>query len=277
MYEFTGFNRTPLYNDFDLLTHQETYPTTHRMVSAHRRDFYSVIFLESQQEGEMLINQDKHSELRDILFCQGAQHVFSFVRGEAMKGFLVFFKPEFLLPYVSDIVSKFSFFSPTQNNLFQINSHEREEFETLFRAIRTDSNNRDVIKALLVALLEKVKVIQNKFETIEKAIPTEYQLVNSFKRLVSNNFIEQKSVAFYAQQLNLTANYLNNRIKAHTGKTAKDHILERLLMEAKNMLLYTELDIAEVSFRLNFAEPSYFGKFFKKYTSQTPKDFRLNR
>lgn len=194
-----------------------------------------------------------------------------------MKGFLVFFKPEFLLPYVSDIVSKFSFFSPTQNNLFQINSHEREEFETLFRAIRTESNNRDVIKALLVALLEKVKVIQNKFETIEKAIPTEYQLVNSFKRLVSNNFIEQKSVAFYAQQLNLTANYLNNRIKAHTGKTAKDHILERLLMEAKNMLLYTELDIAEVSFRLNFTEPSYFGKFFKKYTSQTPKDFRLNR
>lgn len=95
MYSFTGFKHNPVSNDFDIITHQETYPSTHKMVSAHRRDFFSIIFLESQQEGEMQINQEKHARQENILFFQGPQHVFSFVRGEAMKGFLVFLKLNF--------------------------------------------------------------------------------------------------------------------------------------------------------------------------------------
>lgn len=277
LYKLTGFDRVPIYEHFDICTHEDTYPSTKKMVPAHRRDFYSIIFLESQQEGEMQINQNKHAQLNNILFFQGPQHVFSFVRGESMKGFLIFFKPEFLLPLVNDIISDFSFFRSSENNLFQLNKTEKEEFVTFFKTILAEKHNPNVAKALLVALLEKSKILQQKHLTIEESIPTEFQLVNNFKRLVNNHFIEEKSVEFYANQLNLTANYLNNRIKAHTGKTAKEHIAERTLLEAKNMLLYTDFDITEISYRLNFSENSYFGKFFKKHTNQTPKAFRLNR
>jgi AraC-like DNA-binding protein len=277
LYHLTGFHHQPLSDEFDIITHQETYPTTKKMVPAHRRDFFSIIFLESQQEGEMQINQDKHARLNDILFFQGPQHVFSFVRGESMKGFLLFFKPEFLLPLTNDVISDFSYFRSSENNLFQLNQQDKKDFIALFKGIQSEKQHPSVVKALLLALLEKAKLLQQKHQTIEQAIPGEYQLVNNFKRLVNNHFIEEKSVEFYAQQLNLTANYLNNRIKAHTDKTAKEHIANRTLMQAKNMLLYTEFDIAEISFRLNFSEPSYFGKFFKKHTQQTPKAFRQNR
>ncbi|TKG93977.1 AraC family transcriptional regulator [Puteibacter caeruleilacunae] len=277
LYQVTGFDHIPVTDDFDIFTHQETYPSTHKMVPAHRRDFYSIIYLESQQEGEMQINQDKHKQLNDILFFQGPQHVFSFVRGESMKGFLILFKPDFLLPYINDIVAEFSFFNSSENNLFQLNQSDKEDFVNLFNMIKTEKHNTSVVKPLVLALLKKGKILQQKFQVIEKAIPVEYQLVNRFKRLVNNNFIEEKSVEFYASQLNLTANYLNNRIKAHTGKTAKEHITDRILMEAKNMLLYSDFDIAEISFRLNFSEPTYFGKFFKKHTNLTPRAFRLNR
>lgn len=277
LYKLTGFDHSPLSNHFDIITHQETYPSTRKMVPAHRRDFFSIIFLENQQEGEMQINQDKHAKQEDIIFFQGPQHVFSFVRGESMTGFLIFFKPEFLLPLKSDVVSNFSFFRSSENNLFHLNSSDKKEFISLFKMIKSESQNQEVAKALLLALLEKATILQEKHQTIEKAIPGEYQLVNNFKRLVNNHFIEEKSVEFYAVQLNLTANYLNNRIKAHTGKTAKEHISERILLEAKNMLLYTDFDIAEISFRLNFSEPTYFGKFFKKHTQSTPKAFRSNR
>ncbi|NLR91409.1 helix-turn-helix domain-containing protein [Flammeovirga agarivorans] len=276
LYNTTEFDRHPISVDFDIVTHQETYPSTKKMVPAHRRDFFSVIFLENQEEGEMLINQDKHAHLNDILFFQSPQHVFSFVRGDSMKGFLLFFKAEFLLPFINEVISEYSFFRNNENNLFHLNENEKREFINLFRAIQTDKQNPNVAKALVVALLEKVKVIQQKHQTKEKTISSETRLVNQFKRLVNNSFIEEKSVEFYAQQLNLTANYLNNRIKAHTGKTAKEHIAERILLEAKNMLMYTDLDVAEISFQLNFSENSYFGKFFKKHTGLTPKAFRQN-
>ncbi|WP_281612691.1 helix-turn-helix domain-containing protein [Flammeovirga sp. SubArs3] len=276
LYNITGFDRHPISVDFDIVTHQETYPSTKKMVPAHRRDFFSVIFLENQEEGEMLINQDKHAHLNDILFFQSPEHVFSFVRGDSMKGFLLFFKAEFLLPFINEVISEYSFFRNNENNLFHLNENEKREFINLFRAIQTDKHNPNVAKALVVALLEKVKVIQQKHQIKEKTISSETRLVNHFKRLVNNSFIEEKSVEFYAQQLNLTANYLNNRIKAYTGKTAKEHIAERILLEAKNMLIYTDLDVAEISFQLNFSENSYFGKFFKKHTGLTPKAFRQN-
>ncbi|NOU58292.1 helix-turn-helix domain-containing protein [Marinifilum caeruleilacunae] len=277
LYQLTGFDHSPITDHFDIITHQETYPSTRKMVPAHRRDFFSIIFLENQQEGEMQINQDKHANQEDIIFFQGPQHVFSFVRGESMTGFLIFFKPEFLLPLKNDVVSDFSFFRSSENNLFHLNSTDKKEFVNLFKMIKSESRNQEVVKALLLALLEKAALLQKKHQTIEKAIPGEIQLVNNFKRLVNNHFIEEKSVEFYAIQLNLTANYLNNRIKAQTGKTAKEHISERILLEAKNMLLYTDFDIAEISFRLNFSEPTYFGKFFKKHTQITPRAFRSNR
>lgn len=277
LYDFIGLKRTPIHEFFDILRHEDTYPDVHKMVAAHRRDFCSVIYLESQDEGEMHINQNMHSRLKNVLFFQSSQHVFSFVRGAGMKGFILFFKPEFLLPYIKDIIAEHTFFSSLQNNLFQLNKEEKEEVTHFFKMILKEKEHKQLSKYLVLALLEKSRQIQEKHQIIEEAIPSEYQLVNKFKRLVENHFIEHKQVSYYANQLHLTANYLNDRIKLNTGKTAKEHIIDRLLLEAKNMLLYTEMDIAEISYTLQFNEPSYFGKFFKKYMQVTPKQFRVNR
>ncbi|MBD0401230.1 AraC family transcriptional regulator [Flammeovirga sp. EKP202] len=276
LYQFIGLKRTPIDKGFDVFTHEETYPGTHKMVSAHRRDFYSIIFLETQQDGEMHIDQNVHSSQRDILFFQSPQHVFSFVRGESMKGFLIFFTPEILLPHVTDVVSEFSFFSTLQNNLVHLNREEKKEIITLLKFILKEKKNTKLVKYLLLSLLEKSKIIFSKqIDSVEET--SEKQFVEKFKRLVENNFIEQKSVAFYAEQLNLTANYLNDKIKGYTGLNAKEHITNRILLEAKNMLIYTNMDIAEVSYTLQFSQPSYFGRFFRKHTNVTPKAYREHR
>nr|BFF38499.1 AraC family transcriptional regulator [Tenacibaculum mesophilum] len=277
LYDEVGLKQKPIHEHFDIITHQDTYPDVRKMVAAHRRDFCSIIFLESQQDGEMHINQDKHSRLKDVLFFQSPQHIFSFVRGEAMKGFLLFFTPDFLLPHVKDIVLKYTFFSSLQNNIFQLNKKEKASVISLFKNILNEKGNSEICKHLILALLEKSKLIQQKHLRLEKAIHSEYQLVNNFKRLVGNHFIEHKSVSYYAEKLNMTPNYLNDRVKILTGKTAKEHITNRVLLEAKNMLMYTDMDIAEISFTLQFSEPSYFGRFFKKHTNTTPKAFRANQ
>jgi len=108
----------------------------------------------------------------------------------------------------------------------------------------------------------------------EQFLSKRTRLVRKYKNLISNYFIDKKEVSFYAYQLNISANYLNEVVKSETGYSAKSHISDRVLLEAKNLLLYSEMDIAEISHILQFSEPTHFTKFFKKATGCTPKAFQ---
>ncbi|WP_196887731.1 helix-turn-helix domain-containing protein [Aureivirga sp. CE67] len=277
LYEFVNFDRKPISENFDIFSHQETYPSTSEMVFPHRRDFYSIIFLENQQEGKMQLNTKKFEQQKNILFFQSPEHIFSFVRGKTMKGFLIFIKPDFLLPIVEKIENKYSFFDILNQNVFHLNDKEKKEFLKFFSMILEEKNNLEVVKYLVLAFLEKTKKIQENSLQINDNENSGQKLISNFKNLVNNYFIEKKHVDFYAEKLNLTPNYLNHQIKILTGKTIKEHLTNRLLLEAKNLLKYSTIDIAEIAYLLNFSDPSYFGKYFKKQTNFTPKQFRENR
>jgi AraC-like DNA-binding protein len=274
---FTGFERTPLSDDFEIVTHEETYPGgVKKMIPPHRRNFFTVILLNNQQEGQMRMNEAEYEHQENVLFFQSPEHIFSFVRGRAMTGYIVFFRKEFLFRFVDDPVESFPFFSSLQNNLFQLDPDQMARFREMFSLLYKEKGESSA-PYLLMAILEKAMILHKKHQSIEEAVPGEYSLVIRFKRLVEANYIEHRGLEFYAERLNLSTKYLSERIKAHTGKTAKAHITERVLLEAKNLLLYSDMDIAEISHSLEFTEPSYFGKFFRKHTGTTPKNFRLNR
>ena len=74
--------------------------------------------------------------------------------------------------------------------------------------------------------------------------------------------------------LNVTPNHLSQSIKSASDKNALSYINERLLSEAKSLIQFTDFDIAEIAYQLNFSDPANFGKFFKKHTDQTPLQFR---
>jgi len=82
--------------------------------------------------------------------------------------------------------------------------------------------------------------------------------------------------SFYADKLNVTANYLNKICKREVGKTAGDMIRKRIIIEAQRYLHYTNLTINEIAFDLGFENASYFITFFKKQTYFTPEQFRKN-
>ena len=99
-------------------------------------------------------------------------------------------------------------------------------------------------------------------------------LANEFKCLVSHHFHQKLSVKEYADMLNVTPNHLNDTVKSVSGKTAGSLIQEMTLLEAKVLLHQTSITIAEIAFHLNFQEPSYFGRFFKKQTGITSFQYR---
>jgi len=95
-----------------------------------------------------------------------------------------------------------------------------------------------------------------------------------FLRLVTQYHIQERRVEFYAAKMYLTPKYLSKLIKKVSGRPAPDWIDSMVVMEAKNMLKYSEMTIKEIAERLNFGSVPVFYKFFKSHTGVTPKQWR---
>jgi AraC family transcriptional activator of pobA len=131
----------------------------------------------------------------------------------------------------------------------------------------------EIIRALLRILLVKAgrwRVREPASTTPQRAL----SLVRNFQLLVELNFKDWQALAPYARELGVTINHLNDVISEATGRPAGEHIRQRRLLDAKRLLLYSELSVAEIGYRLGFKDPSYFGRFFRRYESRTPAEFR---
>jgi len=99
-------------------------------------------------------------------------------------------------------------------------------------------------------------------------------LVREFHQAVEKHFQEWQALEPYARLLGVTANHLNDTIREVTGESAGSHIRSRRLLDAKRLLLYSELSVSEVGYHLGFKDPSYFSRFFRRYEDLTPAEFR---
>ena len=99
-------------------------------------------------------------------------------------------------------------------------------------------------------------------------------VLEDFLKLVAEYHDRERGMAFYADKLCLTPKYLSKLIKTESGKSGPEWIDSFVILEAKNMLRYSEMPIKEIVYRLNFPNSSVFYKFFKAHTGQTPSEYR---
>ena len=83
-----------------------------------------------------------------------------------------------------------------------------------------------------------------------------------------------KSIKQYARELNITSVHLNRICQATVGKPALQIVHDFLVLEAEKFLKHTDMHVSEIAYQLNFEDPAYFSRFFKKYTGASPKQFR---
>lgn len=98
----------------------------------------------------------------------------------------------------------------------------------------------------------------------------------SFQKSVKQSLQESKSISDYAKEQNITTVHLNRVCQRLVQKSALQIVQEHLINEAKKYLLNTSYSISEVSYFLNFKDPAYFTRLFKKQTGISPSDFRKN-
>jgi AraC-like DNA-binding protein len=102
------------------------------------------------------------------------------------------------------------------------------------------------------------------------------ELVIRFAHLVSDHFRQERTVIFYAESLNVTPKYLTETVKEINGKSAGEIIDDFVILEAKLLLEKPENTVAQVADLLHFSDQSFFGKYFKRMTGISPKEFKTS-
>ena len=115
-------------------------------------------------------------------------------------------------------------------------------------------------------------------DTYSDGIPKnkERNITSNFFQLLENGYRQNRKVEDYANRIGITAKHLAFVIKKTTGKFPSEWMDNYVLLESKRLLRSTDICIQDISYDLNFSTPSHFGKFFKKKTGMTPKEFRNN-
>jgi AraC-like DNA-binding protein len=145
----------------------------------------------------------------------------------------------------------------------------KDEFE------QADNVQGEMLRMLLVRLIITItRIGKLQYASETTAEDSRFDLYRKFNLMVEANYKLKHEVQFYASALNKSPKTLSNVFAIHARKTPSQIIYERITLEAKRLLLYTNKSIKEIYLELGFDDASHFGRFFKRATGQTPSDFK---
>lgn len=147
------------------------------------------------------------------------------------------------------------------------------EFDAIKEELKTDDSLVHLINARAAVIAAIVSKEAEHIFTEFKVYQSNPRLAK-FNMLIDEFYKEEKSVAFYAEKLHISANYLNILCKKNLKVSATQLIQQRVSIEAKRLLKSGDLSIKEIAFELGFTDHAYFSNFFKAQTGVTPTEFR---
>ena len=139
---------------------------------------------------------------------------------------------------------------------------------------RTEADYEQALEALVTLTLTTLKRQFDKLQMQNSQTDTASLLLSKFRALLEKNYRQQWSVQEYCAALHTSISTLNRLCHEMLGLTAKVIIQDRVLIEAKRRLIYTEDSLDQVAYTLGFKDPAYFSRFFKKLEGLPPSEYR---
>lgn len=156
---------------------------------------------------------------------------------------------------------------------------DRQRLNSLFKTLLEEYEGSASARDLLLHSLVNVLLVWISRRRQQNVIPSNrsernQQLLGHFIKLVEQHYLEHPTVEALAHRIGLSSVHLNTLCRELAGQTALQIIHQRLMLEAKRNLIYTNISISQLSDNLGFSDPTYFSRFFKRLSGQTPNAFR---
>lgn len=203
------------------------------------------------------------------------------------KGHALVFHPDLIHgTSLGRIIQEYNFFSYNANEALHLSERERQIVLDCFSKIEFElqQNIDKHSKKLIASNIELFLNYCDRFydrqfitrDNVNKGI------LEKFEELLNSYFLSEKpqnmglpSVAYFAEELHLSANYFGDLIKKETGKTAKEYIQYKIIDVAKTMTFDSDKTVNEIAYELGFKYPQHFTRLFKNVTGFTPNEYRF--
>jgi AraC-like DNA-binding protein len=248
----------------------------------HRHDYFTVMWADIAC-GQHFIDYKEHIIRPNYIFFVNPGQVHQVITFGEPTGVVIMFTREFLHQNMisEDFITNLGLFSDTADTPpIKIDKATSKKLQTISSNLREAFYSNDPFKNDLLGAYLKLFLIEcNKHAPIPTTDNTQKLqagkvILKSFKSLVEEKFTTWHKVSVYADALNISPDYLNNVVKSTIGKTAKEFIQARVILEAKRMGVHTYMSNKEIAFELGFDDPSHFSKFYKNIEGVSFSDFR---
>ncbi|WMJ74679.1 AraC family transcriptional regulator [Cytophagaceae bacterium ABcell3] len=246
----------------------------------HGHDFY-ILLLITKGSGIHNIDFKTYDVKTGAMFFIKPGQVHNWELSKDIDGYIIFFTKEYLL-------TEFHFNQLQRLPFFYTRVHEpvmmldEDSVNTICATFSNIDNEylgkgkfyHDIIKLNLKILLLEIERRYEDNSTVEGVSKYQNNQFYRFEQLVEENFKDHKTVSEYAEMMSLSVKQLNGVCKKVLGRTPGDIIQERIILEAKRLLIHSDYPVFSISETLNYTDNSYFIRLFKKATSMTPEQFR---
>ncbi|MBR5849585.1 MAG: AraC family transcriptional regulator [Alistipes sp.] len=164
--------------------------------------------------------------------------------------------------------------------LLNVSQEEISEILQVFRLMKQQLRGdkqlyrNEIVRSLFATAFYIIAEINNKQKEQQVKKGRSSVIFDDFMRLLEQHCRHERNVGFYAEQLDLTPKYFSTAIRDVSGKTAARWIDEAVILEAKTLLKYSDKSIYEIARELNFSTQSFFGKYFKQHTGESPSRYK---
>lgn len=294
MDEIINFNTVNEYNLFN--NHNTLHPLVSvvdfsnanpRMFRRLRYEFYCV-FLKKVNCGDLRYGMKNYDYEDGTLVFTGPGQVIGENKDEYYQpqGLALVFHPDLLQgTALGKNMNDYTFFSYAVNEALHLSDKEKALIKDCYAKINYELQNSidKHSKKLIVSNIELflnycIRFYDRQFITRDVV---SRGVVDKFEELLNGYFASEKpysiglpSVAYCADELHLSANYFGDLIKKETGKTAQDHIQDKLIEIAKNKIFDGDKTVNQIAYELGFKYPQHFIRVFKKRVGSTPNEYR---
>lgn len=206
-------------------------------------------------------------------------------KGE-VQGWMLFFHPDLIrTSHLGKTLEDYHFFSYDVHEALHLSDAEQKTITDCVRMIeaeineRIDNHSQTVISTYLELLLNLSRRYYERQFNTRTAQNTD--VISQFDALLKKYYKEEKfrefgtpSVEYFAERVNLSANYLSDVLKKETGYSAKERINNFIVEKAQTLLLSSTESISGIAYNLGFNYPHYFSRLFKQKTGKTPQEYR---
>lgn len=253
-----------------------------RTSSPHTLDFIDLLLV-TQGRGTFALDEREYEVAPGRLFISRPAEVRQW-RVNDLDGACLFFAPDFTAEAFTDprFLEQFACLRADRPSAcLELSVTERRYFLSRFAEMEQEISGRAIHSAhALRALLYQLLVTMDRWYlrryagAAHDAVP---DAVSRFRALVEQDFGRVRDVAGYARRIGLSPRQLSDSCRASLGISAKTVILQRTLLEARRLLVYTDTAVSRIGARLGFDDPAYFARLFRRTTGESPSHFRASR